>query len=457
MATNSLGLYNVLENVDADDYEIRSVEDGNERILELSLDSPEMIGIRRFVAFQRLPARIFPRASKRWNAVFQSFIVIVVFCHYLYTLGAFNNKTLEEQEMGLTLNFFKIVVWNSRHLLFAVFGSFYFTSTHIDDFVRNLKLTSRSLKKVKRWLKLACALIVTFSIFVPGIIQFLEMSITPIADANKQFSDGEIFGNTVSMILVRLVSIQMVIVFTIVFACLYFEVKQYKKHIQSWPMNNKAEARNFLVDFLVKCKNVERGFQPFLIVHITILVLILIPGVMSFVERAQYEGQVTYTFHTTPWHDLVAHRKTAVIAHELLGKGQNISIPIVVIDMSFNVSSKTVNDSNAQMRIWLQSVAFLAELLALYLPLILIGKTNKAIKRISEILQCLKFDEQQRQGYIFQSRAELDEMLKDLSNAHGVHILGMEITVIKTWLLAVIMPLWTLLLHIIFKHVDLAA
>lgn len=457
----------VAVNFDESDVEMIVLDDDEDAILSLSLDSPQMRNLRWFVELQRLPSRFITKSPTRWDTIAQLLVIVLVFLLYLNTIGVFHYKTLEGEEMRLTLTSFKNLVWCLRHTLYAVLGLFYFRSTHIDVFVCSLKLNSRSLKKAKRWLRNSCSLMVVFSVIVPVLVlRLVEMQLTPKADKKKKFSTIEVIVNTSLSIAVRLLSMPMVIVFTIVFALLYFQVRQFKKQIQSWPVDKKPEARNFLVDILVQCKKAERGFQPFLIVHITILLLVIIPGVLSFAERVRSEG----TYEATRWASLADQEKTFInnlISKETNGSmNKKISSPILIIKIPTNEKTQTgstplppikFGDKNAKIRITLQSLAFLANLLSLYLPLTLLGKINKAIKRIAETIQCLKFEDQQEGGFLFQSRQELDEMLKDLSNAHGVHILGMEITIIKTWLLAVMMPLFTLLLHIMFKHVDLAA
>jgi hypothetical protein len=296
-----------------------------------------------------------------------------------------------------------------------------------------------------------------------------------VTEAKKHFTNKEAIMNTVLLVLARLLALPIVITFITEFYLLYYHVRQYKKKIQAWDANLQLKARNYFLDIQTEIKKAEKSFQSFLIIDIAILLLIFVPSILCYIERFNSEGSYTHTLYTvkdnTIYNPAVNVIDSAGISERWINMGKPKSDPtnfknqslfllikIPTTSQSEELAKKHMQrmpDKNAQARIVLEALTFLGELLALYLPIILLGKINKVLCCLPQTIRCLKFDEQFENGYLFQSWKIVKVMSEDFQNAQGVHILGMQLTVIKTVLVAFLAPFLTLLFHILVKRVDI--
>ena len=89
------------------------------------------------------------------------------------------------------------------------------------------------------------------------------------------------------------------------------------------------------------------------------------------------------------------------------------------------------------------------------MSLVFLAKLHKIMTSLPEVVRGLKFSEQRENGYLFQNKQILDEMLEDLSTGRGIRILGMNLTGVKAVLVTLLMPFLTTAIHLLLLHVDL--
>ena len=73
---------------------------------------------------------------------------------------------------------------------------------------------------------------------------------------------------------------------------------------------------------------------------------------------------------------------------------------------------------------------------------------------LKEVVQNLKFSEQTENGYLFQERKVLKEMLKELSSGKGIQILRMDLTGVKAVFITLLAPFLTTTYRLLFLDIQ---
>lgn len=407
-------------------------------------------------------------------------LVLVSFIYCLHVFGVFHEKTLVQEEIKLTLTTFKNIIWTLRIPVFTFFG-FCHLKMYLNDIPSSFRFTLRNLKSVRVKILLWCVVEAVLTVGLPAITRFAQMKWLPTTGEKKDpFDTATAVKNTVILALARVIVLPIFVNFIAEFYLLYYQVRQYEEDVQKWKQGMQ-EARNYFIDIQDKIKKAEKTFQLFLAFHLGILILIFVPGVLSYVERFNTEGTVDRMFLTQnamKMSDpiiaidpvLMNNQSTArLLAVKKPGQGQMFLLSLRQNQLKNKTTreegpkqilqehTKRVADEKARKRIILAALTFLGELMALYLPLVLLGKINQTLTSIPQTIRYgLKYDEQLESGYLIRDDQVVKEMLKTMEHVDGFQILGMRLTVVKTLLIAVLAPLLTLLIHIMIRDVDIS-
>lgn len=453
------------------DHEAAAIEDGrpvtkDDAIMNLSLSSPTLKVLRWFlqITFQWYPQNAsFTR--KAFTTAMQFLIVAFLCCCYAFDMGAFHNRSLIQDELHQTVTAAKNIIWSLRYLEMYILGVLYFRKRHLEKMLSEVILTRRYWKKVRRTIfKISIAvLICVFA--VPVTSKIVQMNIT--TRKVESFDLKEILCNVSLSILARIEALPIFLAFIYVVYITFSQIRYYKEQIQKW-RDGKEKARNRFIDITVIIQDTERSFQAFLITHLLLLLILLIPAVFSCAERLQTEShyEQTYTdqMKMTSAVKLPQNPETLIVTNFSNIKPQEVTF-LLKLPANQNTTQPKAPQPHTVSKTDVAGIAKIIcgnlgdflEMVVLYsLPLVFLAKLHKIMTSLPEVVQKLKFSDQLEKGYLFQSRQILDEMNEDLSTGRGVQILRMNFTGVKAALLTLLMPFLTTTIHLLFLHVDLS-
>lgn len=449
------------------DREAAAVEDNkpvtkDDVIMNLSLSSPTLRGLRWFLQITFL---WFPQnassARKKFYTAMQVLIVGFLCCCYAFDMGAFHNRSLIEDELGETVTAAKNIIWSFRYLEMYIVGVIYFRKRHMEKMLSEVILTRRYWKKVRRTILKVSVAVFLFVFFVPVTSKIIQMNLT--TRKVESFSIKEMLWNVFLSVLARIVALPIFLAFVYVVYITFSQIRLFKEQLQKWPGEMKEEARNRFIDIKTTIRDAERSFQTFLITHLLLLLVLLIPAIFSCVERLQTEShyEQTYTdqmkLRSQPNlpgnpENFISVNATYKLFKLPANYGQNTT-------QSDAPKKHTVSKTDVAgiTKIVCANLGDFVEMLVLYsLPLFFLAKLHKIMTSLPEVVQDLKFSEQTTNGYLFQNKQIMDEMKGDLSTGRGIQILRMNLTGIKAALLTLLMPFLTTAIHLLFLHVDLS-
>ena len=87
--------------------------------------------------------------------------------------------------------------------------------------------------------------------------------------------------------------------------------------------------------------------------------------------------------------------------------------------------------------------------------MVLLTGLHNEMTSLSEVVQNLEFAEQIENGYLFQGRRVLKDILKDLSSGKGIQILRMNLTAVKAVFITLLMPFLTTAFSLLSSDVKL--
>ncbi|XP_032237314.2 uncharacterized protein LOC116618106 [Nematostella vectensis] len=465
--------------IDEEDQALMAKKDSEDAIMNLRLDSRELRLLNWFImlAVQRIP-RSAAKQFKLFLRGLQYLVLVAMFTYFLYNLGVFKTKTLEDEEWGLTITSLKNVLWNLRYPLFYLVGTVYFRKRHIERVLGQIRLTRRYWNHIRNKLLKHCIYIVLFTVVFPVALRACEMNIPTMTE--KTFETRTVVISTVLAVLNRLLSLSVVFALLLVLYLLYAQARSYKENIQKWPDTDVARARDEFIDIIAMIDDFQKAFQALLVFYLGYMVVIFVPGIISWVEMW---GATKYThiYFTTPASSIISGGDNLSaglgkwISLMNMTQHQKGGLPVILAlpQMPFlgqpsshrkvqqvevgHEHKDVVIDYYKEIKVVLAAIIFSMELLALYSPLIIIGKTNNCIHSLKETISRLKFEEQRKGQFMFTSRRAKNEMLEDISIFTGIKLLGMELTTLKTVMITLAMPFLTMVFHVMFKHVDLTA
>ena len=438
-------------------------------IINLSLDeeasserAERLTGLKTYIrsTFQWFP----DTASFTEKAIYttmQVLIVGILVCCYSFDMGAFNNRSLVNEEMNETVTVAKNIIWSLRFLELYVLGVLYFRKRHLEEMLSKVILTKRYWKKTQKTIRKAILAVIVCEVIFPIFLKAVQMNLSTQKVAS--FNVEQISLAISLSLFARLAALPMFVGFIYEVYIIFSHIRLFKKEIQKWPEDKLEEARNRFIDITVMIRRAERYFQPFLITHLLLLLILLIPSIFSCAERFQteiyywqkYSDRMMLTPAQIPSN--TGHIVTNVSSfynNNEMGPN-NTHLQSMAYKVPFEHNEK-LTDVIEVIRIGCSALSDFLEMLVLYtLPLVFLAKLHKIMTSLPEVVQNLKFSEQKEAGYLFQNNEILDKMLSYLSTGRGIQIMGMNLTGVKTALVTLLLPFLTAAIHLLFLHVNL--
>ena len=452
------------------DREATAIEDNkpvtkDDALKNLSLSSRTLRELRWFLQITFL---WFPQdassARKAFYTAMQVLIVGFLCCCYAFDMGAFHNRSLIEDELSETVTAAKNIIWSFRYLEMYIVGVFYFRKRHLEKMLSEVILTRRYWKKVRRTIIKVSVAVFLFVFFVPVTSKIIQMNLT--TRKVESFSMKEMLWNVFLSVMARIVALPIFLAFVYVVYITFSQIRLFKEQLRKWPEEVKEEARNRFIDIKTIIRDAERSFQTFLITHLLLLLILLIPAIFSCIERLQTESHYEQTYSdltelTSAPNKLPENAENFIAVNGTYYQGKLFKLPANYGQnktLSRGPQKHTVSRTDVAgiAKVVCANLGDLVEMLVLYsLPLFFLAKLHKIMSSLPEVVQDLKFSEQTENGYLFQNKQILDEMKEDLSTGRGIQILRMNLTGIKAALLTLLMPFLTTAIHLLFLQVDL--
>ena len=447
------------------DREAAAIEDNkpvtkDDVIMNLSLSSSSLRELRWFlqITFQWFPQNA-SFARKTFYTVMQVIIVSFLCCCYAFDMGAFHNRSLIEDELGETVTAAKNIIWSFRYLEMYIVGVFYFRKRHLEKMLSEVILTRRYWTKVRRTILKVSIAVFLFVFVVPVTAKIVQMNITTRKVAS--FNLKEILCNVSLSIMARIVALPIFLAFIHVVYITFSQIRLFKGQLQKWPEGMMETARNRFIDIKTIIRDAERSFQTFLITHLLLLLVLLIPAIFSCIERLQSETDQMQMGSRVPGNpeNLIAVNGTYYQQQQVtfLLKLPAHYGPSTTQPKAPQKHTVSKTDVAGIAKIICASLGDFVEMLVLFsLPLFFLAKLHKIMRSLPEVVQNLKFSEQTKDGYLFQNNQIQDEVKRDLSTGRGIQILRMNLTGVKAAFLTLLMPFLTTAIHLLFLHVDLS-
>ena len=455
------------------DREAAAIEDNkpvtkDDVIMNLSLSSPSLRKLRWYLQITFLwLSQNASSARKTFYTTMQVLIIAFLCGSYAFDMGAFHNRSLIQDELGETVTAAKNIIWSFRYLEMYIVGVLYFRKRHLEKMLSEVILTRRYWKKVRRTILKISIAVLLFVFVVPVTSKVVQMNLT--TRKVESFNLKEILCNVSLSIMARIVALPIFLAFIYVVYITFSQIRLFKEQLQKWPEGMKEEARNRFIDIKTTIRDAERSFQTFLITHLLLLLILLIPAIFSCVERLHSESQYeeTYTDQmkiSSAAHDPPENLEKFIAANGTYYQRQQVTF---LLKLPANLGQNTTHNAPQKHTVSKTDVAGITkivcanlggfvEMLVLYsLPLFFLAKLHKITVSLPEVVQNLKFSEQKKYGYLFQNNQILDEVKGDLLTGRGIQILRMNLTGIKAALLTLLMPFLTTAIHLLFLHVDL--
>ena len=391
---------------------------------------------------------------------------------YFYDLGAFGGHTLVDIEYNETVTTIKNIIWFSRMPVMYVFGIFYFPKRHFES-ILNLKvnLTTRCWRKAKKAINRSFSAVIVFAFVVPLSSKATQMILYGKVK-NQTFTPKEISMNLAFSAVARFFSLPMVFVFTLVVCIICGDIRQFKKDIQEWPANQEEEARNRFINIKRVIKHAQKAFQPFLVTQLIFLCVLLLPSIFSVAERFQTEA--TYKIEVTDGMNVKDSRSGVDTENAIFENLNSSSLHLKGGEILLIIHPPQLSKGlNGRRQVQIQKLTestetswqgivvvvcggvsdFLEMFIVYSFPLVLLTRLHNKMTSLPEVVQNLPFAEQIRNGYLFQERRVLKEMLRDLSSAKGIQILRMNLTGVKAVFITLLMPFLSTAFHLLFLDI----
>lgn len=451
----------------------------DDTVIDLNIDSEALLFVNIFllITLQRIP-RHYSNRTKTVLTICQVFIVLGMFVAVAYDLGLFpgaNTLTINKRDDLVTT--VKNVISNAKFPLLYVVGIFYFRSRHLEKMLSEIRLTKRYWKYARKILIIMTIAVFGLTVLIPATSNTAQMSFVNKASPNESYSNTTIVINCSLSFVVRSMSLPIVLAFILVVYLLYCQVRLFKEQIQKWPLECRSMARNSYIDICRQIRNAERAFQPFLIVHFTIFLFLLIPLTISCVE--QYEQMGRYSKVTTssdsfplkaphvmemaPTEAVDVQKQPVAAYNPVNGKtlgtssGNQTKSAMDAFNDKKKVTKQWYDDPKGIIKVCLMLLGDVFEALALFgLPVIMIGKVEKCLKAIRDAIRMLKFDEQKETFYMFQNEKDIGSWDSILNDVRGIQLMGFNLASFRAALLMLLFPFVTTVFRYMLKHVNIS-
>lgn len=449
-------------------FAVVSINQGENEAAANEDDKPATKVYLRF-SFQWYPANGTFAKQVFWTAI-QFIIFVALFGCYLFDMGAFGNRSLVEEQWEETVTAAKNIIWSLRMIEMYILGVVYFRTRHLEKMLSEVILTTPYWEKAKKTIKWINSVVFLFAFVLPVILKAVQMTLS--TEKARSFETKQLALNLSLSILVRIVCLPIFFAFIHVMCIMYSQIHFFKEQIQTWPADMKEEAINWCKKIQKMIQDAEKHLQPFLVVHLLLLLVLLIPSIFSFAERFEEESRYEQTYRDSVGMGSAAkipgntgslissnfsnfdQRDETALVFKLLGLGHNTTLP-PQLELPPD-HTEYLTDVNGIVKFACGALADLLEMIILYsLPLWFLAKLHKVMRSLPEVVQVLKFSEQRENGYLFQDRQILKDMLEDLSRARGIQILGTNLTGVRAAVMTLLMPFLTTASHLLFLHIHL--
>ena len=448
-----------------------------DEIIHLSLDKEDsseraerLTGLKAYI---RSTFQWFPHTAsfteKAICTTMQVLIVGILVCCYGFDMGAFNNRSLVKEEMNETVTAAKNIIWSVRFLELYVLGVLYFRKRHLEEMLSTVILTEGYWKETQKTIRKAIFAVIVCEVIFPVSLKAAQMNLSTQKVAS--FNTEQISLAISLSLIARLAALPMFVGFIYEVYIIFSHIRFFKEQIQKWPEDKFEEAWDRFIDIKKMIRDAESHFQPFLITHLLLLLILLIPSIFSCAERFQteiyyrqkYSDPIMLTpaaqipsntgFTVTNFSSFYNNNEMGLIL-KITGPN-NTRHQVKTYKLPFEYTDK-LTDVKEVIRIGCSALGDFLEMLVLYtLPLIFLAKLHKIMTRLPEVVGDLKFSEQRKAGYLFQNEEILDKMVAKLSTGRGIQIMGMNLTGVKTALVTLLLPFLTTAIHLLLLHVDL--
>jgi len=296
-------------------------------------------------------------------------------------------------------------------------------------------------------------------------------------EKNQTFTPKQMSMNLGFSAVARFFSLPMVFVCILAVFIISSDICQFKRAIQQWPANEEEEARNRFINIKRVIERAQKAFQPFLGTQLVFLCVLLLPSIFSVVERFQDEASYKMTL-IGPSNIKKASRNDVNTGNAIFVNSTASSLPLDEGEGLHSIRSPqlfTVMESREQA--WRREVTeqtkietswqgiiivfcgglsdFLEMFFVYSLPLVLLTRLHNLMTSLSDVVQNLEFAEQIENGFLFQERRVLKDILKDLLSAKGIQILRMNLTGVKAVFITLLTPFLTTAFNLLFLDVKL--
>ena len=452
-------------------------ETNEDEIIHLSLDKEDrseraerLTGLKAYIrsTFQWFPDTA-SLTEKAICTTMQVLIVGILVCCYSFDMGFFNNRSLVKEEMNETVTAAKNIIWSLRFLELYVLGVLYFRKRHLEEMLSTVILTEGYWKETQQTIRKAIFAVIVCEVIFPVSLKAAQMNLSTQKVAS--FNMEQISLAISLSLIARLAALPMFVGFIYEVYIIFSHIRFFKEQIQKWPKDKFEEAWDRFINIKKMIRDAESHFQPFLITHLLLLLILLIPSIFSCAERFQteiyyrqkYSDPIMLTpaaqipsntgFTVTNFSSFYNNNEMGLIL-KITGPN-NTRHQVKTYKLPFEYTDK-LTDVKEVIRIGCSALGDFLEMLVLYtLPLIFLAKLHKIMTRLPEVVGDLKFSEQREAGYLFQNKEILDTMVAKLSTGRGIQIMEMNLTGVKTALVTLLLPFLTTAIHLLFLHVDL--
>ena len=444
--------------------------------------APEFSLLKMYLRVTALwyPSKAAVEEEAIWKEVVKTFAQLIILggliFNYCYELGAFHSHTLVEKQYNETVTTIKNIIWFSRMPVMYVFVMFYFPKRHLESLLKEVKLTSQCWRKAKKAIYKSFFAVVVFAFLFPLSSKVVQMTLHG-PEETQTFKPKEICMSLVFSALSRFFSLPIIFVFILVVCIISSDIRLFKEQVQKWS-GTKEEARNRFIDIKLVIRNAQKAFQPFLVTQLVFLCVLLLPSIFSVAERFQSEATNKDT-PTDAMNIQEASRSGVDTEHASFANSTARRLmslkgdKTVVIDRpppSLKVMNRSLQDWSQEptehtehqttskggiIKVVCSCLSDFLEMFIVYsFPLVLLTRLHNKMTSLKEVVQNLKFSEQTENGYLFQERKVLKEMLKELSSGKGIQILRMDLTGVKAVFITLLAPFLTNTYKLLFLDIN---
>ena len=455
------------------DGEPKNVNQGDGDLRE---PAPEFTPLKMYL---RVTGLCYPNKAAFWKVAVYTIIQLTILgglmLIYCYELGVFRSHTLVDIEYDETVTTIKNVIWFSRMPVMYVLGMLYFRKRHLENLLEKVNSSARCWRKTKKAIYTSFFAVIVFSFVVPLSSKAVQMRLYGQVEKNQTFTPKQMLMNLGFSAVTRFFSLPMVLVCIFVVSIISSDIRQFKRAIQQWPAKKKEGARNRFINIKRVIESAEKDFQTFLATQLVFLCVLLLPSIFSVAERFQTDATYKETLidqmsikeasrggvnteimiltnSTGRSLRLNGGESLLIIRPPQLSKVTNSRKQALRRELTEQTKLETL--PNGIIMVVCSGLSDLLEMLIVYsFPLVLLISLHNEMRSLPEVVQNLEFAEQIENGYLFQERRVLKEMLKDLSSGRGIQILRMNLTAVKAVFITLLMPFLTTAYNLLFLDI----